>query len=253
MAGRLERKTIIITGGNRGIGKAASELFAQEGANVIIGARNAEHGEAVAASIRESGGKALFMRSDVSNPDDCRALVEAAVSNYGRLDGAFNNAGIAQFGTPITEVSLEDWDRIMGVNLRGAFLCLKYQMAAMAKTGGGAIVIASSVGGLVALPGLSAYQSSKHGLIGLTKVAALEGAANGIRVNAICPGATRTEMFDEWMAGEPGLEEKALAALPFGRVSQPIEQARAALFLISDEASYITGISMPVDGGLVAT
>ena len=217
----------------------------------MIGARNVEQGGAVVDAIRAQGGEATFVRTDVSLAEDCRALVDTAVATHGRLDGAFNNAGVGQFGTPITELSPEEWDRVMAVNLRGVFLCLKYQMAAMAKTGGGAIVNTSSVGGLVAVAGLSAYQSSKHGLIGLTKVAALEGAPNGIRVNAICPGATRTEMFDGWMADSPELEASMLAAHPIGRFADPIEQARAALFLISDDSSFVTGVSVPVDGGHV--
>ena len=251
MSAKLSGKTVIVTGGNLGIGKAASLLFAAEGANVIIAGRREDEGKSVVDEISAAGGSAIFVRTDVSSPDDCKALVDIAVSQFGKLDAAFNNAGLGQFGTPIVDLSLDDWDRVMSVNLRGVFLCLKYQMAAMQKSGGGSIVNTSSVSGLVAVPGLAAYQSSKHGLIGLTKVAALEGATQGIRVNAICPGGTLTEMFSGWMDSNPEMKAHMLAAHPIGRFADPIEQARAALFLLSDDASYITGVSLPVDGGHV--
>lgn len=247
--GRLQDKVAIITGGNAGIGRAAARLFAQEGASVVVAARREDEGRAVAEQIAADGGKAIFVRTDVSIAKDHQNLVDATVKAFGRLDLAFNNAGTEQFGQTIVELDEGEWDRVIEINLKGVFLGLKYQIPAMLASGGGAIVNTSSVGGLVATPGLSAYQASKFGVIGLTKVAALEYAQQNIRVNAICPGATRSEMFDRWVA-DPDVNARVLAAHPIGRFSDPSEQAEAALFLLSDKASYLTGVALPVDGGM---
>lgn len=203
----------------------------------------------MADQIVADGGQAIFVRTDVAVAADHRHLVETTVKAFGRLDLAFNNAGTEQFGQSIVELAEEEWDRVLRVNLTGVFLSMKYQIPAMLAAGGGAIVNTSSVGGLVATPGLSAYQASKHGVIGLTKVAALEYATQNIRVNAICPGGTRSEMFDRWIA-DPAVNAQVLAAHPIGRFSDPLEQAEVALFLLSDQASYVTGVALPVDGGL---
>lgn len=247
--GRLEGKVAIVTGGNMGIGRAAALLFAREGASVAIAARRQDEGEALAAQVGAEGGKAIFVRTDVAVAADHKALVEATIAAFGRLDLAFNNAGTEQFGSSVVDLPEEEWDRVIAVNLKGVFLSMKYQIPAMLAAGGGAIVNTSSVGGLVATPGLSAYQSAKHGVIGLTKVAALEFAKHNIRVNALCPGGTRSEMFDKWTA-IPEVNEHLLAAHPIGRFAQPEEQAEAALFLLSDAASFVTGVALPVDGGL---
>ncbi|KRB83523.1 short-chain dehydrogenase [Sphingomonas sp. Root710] len=247
--GRLQDKVAIITGGNAGIGRAAARLFAQEGASVVVAARREDEGRAVAEQIVADGGKAMFVRTDVSIAKDHQNLVDATVDAFGRLDLAFNNAGTEQFGQTIVELDEGEWDRVIEINLKGVFLGLKYQIPAMLASGGGAIVNTSSVGGLVATPGLSAYQASKFGVIGLTKVAALEYAQQNIRVNAICPGATRSAMFDRWVA-DPDVNARVLAAHPIGRFSDPSEQAEAALFLLSDNASYLTGVALPVDGGM---
>lgn len=247
--GRLQDKVAIITGGNAGIGRAAARLFAQEGASVVVAARREDEGRAVAQQIVADGGKAIFVRTDVSVAKDHQNLVDATVETFGRLDLAFNNAGTEQFGQTIVDLDEGEWDRVIEINLKGVFLGLKYQIPAMLASGGGAIVNTSSVGGLVATPGLSAYQASKFGVIGLTKVAALEYAQQNIRVNAICPGATRSEMFDRWVA-DPDVNARVLAAHPIGRFSDPSEQAEAALFLLSDNASYLTGVALPVDGGM---
>ncbi len=195
------------------------------------------------------GGRAVFVRTDVSAADDHRRLVEATVEAFGRLDLAFNNAGTEQFGQSVVELPEEEWDRFMAINLKGVFLAMKYQIPAMQAAGGGAIVNTSSVGGLVAAPGLSAYQASKFGVIGLTKVAALEYAKQNIRVNAICPGGTRSDIFINFTANTE-FNSQVLAAHPIGRFAEPSEQAEAALFLLSDAASFITGVALPVDGGL---
>lgn len=169
---------------------------------------------------------------------------------FGKLDLAFNNAGIAQFGQTVVELEEAEWDNVMAVNLKGVFLCMKYQIPAMLAAGGGAIVNTSSVGGLIASPGLSAYQASKHGVVGLTKAAALEFCKQNIRINALCPGGTRSDMFDSLIA-DPAVEAEIAAAHPIGRFAEPDEQARATAFLLSDAASYITGVALPVDGGFI--
>lgn len=247
--GRLQNKVVIVTGGNAGIGRAAAQLFAREGASVAIAARRDEEGRAVADQIIRDGGKAIFVRTDIAVSDDHRNLIEKTVEAFGRLDLAFNNAATEQFGQSIVDLAEDEWDRVLRINLKGVFLGLKHQIPAMLASGGGAIVNTSSVGGLVATPGLSAYQASKHGVIGLTKVAALECATQNIRVNAICPGGTRSEMFDRWIA-DPEVNAQVLAAHPIGRFSDPMEQAEVALFLLSDAASFVTGVALPVDGGM---
>ena len=247
--GRLQDKVVVVTGGNAGIGRAAALLFAQEGARVAVAAQREDEGRAVTERIVRDGGQAIFVRTDVAVADDHRTLIEKTVDAFGRLALAFNNAGTEQFGQTIVKLAEDEWDRVLAVNLKGVFLGLKYQIPAMLASGGGAIVNTSSVGGLVATPGLSAYQASKHGVIGLTKVAAMECAGQNIRVNAICPGGTRSEMFERWTS-DPAVHAQVLAAHPIGRFSDPAEQAEAALFLLSDAASFITGVALPVDGGL---
>ncbi len=246
--GRLDGKAAIITGGNMGIGAAASRLFAEEGAKVVLAARRVEEGEAVAESIRAAGGDAIFVRTDVSKAADCKALVDRTVAEYGKLDIAFNNAGIEQVGTPLVDLSEEDFDQVIAVNLKGVFLCMKYQIPEMQKNGGGSIVNTSSLATIVTKPGLSGYGASKFGVIGLTRFAAVEYAPDKIRVNALVPGATLTEMFGRWLE-IPGVKEQILAGQPNGRFAEPIELAQSALYLASDEASFVTGHSMVVDGG----
>jgi len=248
--GRLQDKVVIVTGGSTGIGRVAAQLFAREGASVAIAARREEEGQVVAKQIVADGGKAIFIRTDVAVAADHRNLVEQTVKAFGRLDLAFNNAGTEQFGKTIVELEDDEWDRVLDINLKGVFLSMKYQIPAMLAAGGGSIVNTSSVGGLVATPGMAAYIAAKHGVIGLTKVAALEYAQHKIRVNAICPGGTRSEMFDRWVA-DPAVNAQVLAIHPIGRFAEPLEQAEVALFLLSDQASYLTGVVLPVDGGRV--
>lgn len=245
--GRLEGKVAIITGGNMGIGAAASRLFAEEGASVALAARRVEEGEAIAAEIRDKGGKAIFVRTDVSKSEDCKNLVDRTLAEFGKLDIAFNNAGVEQVGTPLVDLSEEEFDHTIAVNLKGVFLCMKHQLPHMIAGGGGSIVNTSSLATIVTKPGLSGYGASKFGVIGLTRFAAVEYAAQNIRVNALVPGATRTEMFSRWL-DIPGVEEEILSGQPNGRFAEPIELAKAALYLASDDASFVNGHAMVVDG-----
>jgi NAD(P)-dependent dehydrogenase (short-subunit alcohol dehydrogenase family) len=248
---RLRDKVALVTGGTSGIGQAAAELFAREGAKVVIAARRREMGEAVAAAIRQSGGDALFVETDVAREEDCRRVVERTVEAYGRIDIGFNNAGILHNGVKITDDTEEAWDRTFAVNVKGVFFCMKHEIAAMLKTGGGAIVNTSSIGGLVGGPGQGAYQASKHAVVGMTKVAALEFAKRGVRVNAVCPAVTRSEMADAWLDTPESLA-RLQAMHPIGRIAEADEVARAVLFLVSDDASFVTGQALAVDGGFVA-
>ena len=244
---RFENKVAIITGGNNGIGKAAAILFAREGASVVIAARGVEQGENVVEQIRSEGGKAIFVRTDVSRMEDCSNLVERTIDEFGRLDIAFNNAGVDQVGKTILEVEEDEFDRTIAVNLKGVFCCMKAQIPHMLKAGG-AIINNSSIATVITKPGLSSYTAAKSGVIGLTKAAAVEFASQNIRVNAILPGGARTEMFGRWL-DLPGVEERLLREIPMERFADPDETARTVLFLASDDASYVTGVALPVDGG----
>ncbi|MGE4324091.1 MAG: SDR family oxidoreductase [Sphingobium sp.] len=248
---RLRDKVAIVTGGTSGIGRASAELFAQEGAKVVIAARRRDMGEAAVTAITEAGGEALFIETDVAREEDCRLLVERTIERFGRIDIGFNNAGILHNGVKITDDTEEAWDRILAVNVKGVFFCMKHQIAAMLKTGGGAVVNTSSIGGLVGGPGQGAYQASKHAVVGMTKVAALEFAKRGVRVNAVCPAVTRSEMADAWLS-TPDAMDRLRAMHPIGRIAEADEVARAVLFLASDEASFVTGQALAVDGGFVA-
>jgi NAD(P)-dependent dehydrogenase (short-subunit alcohol dehydrogenase family) len=247
---RLENRVALITGGNRGIGRAASLIFAEEGAKVAVAARGREEGDAVVETIRAGGGSAMFIQTDVSVAADCRNAVSETVKAFGKLDVAFNNAGVEQFGTNIAALEEDEWARVLAINLTGVFLCMKYEIPEMLNAGGGSIINTSSVAGLIGSFGQAAYNASKHGVIGLTKSAALDVAKQNIRVNALCPGGTCSEMFTRWLK-VPGVRERVLARHPIGRFAEPSETARAALFLASADSSFITGVALPVDGGLV--
>ncbi|MFF8278059.1 glucose 1-dehydrogenase [Streptomyces lateritius] len=245
----LTEKVALITGASSGIGAAAARVFAREGARVVLTARREDKLKALVADLREQGLEAEYVVADMTRRADTAAAVAHAVESYGRLDLAFNNAGWGTGREPLHEMDDELYDRIMDVNVRGVWNCLRDEIAAMLPTGGGAIVNTSSVGGLIATPVAAPYVAAKHAVIGLTRAAAAEYAARGIRVNAVAPGTTRTEVVTEWFAAVPGMEEALHAATPQPRTAEPEEIAEAAAWLCSDRASFVTGAIMPVDGG----
>ena len=237
----------LVTGGNSGIGKATAILFARQGARVVIAARRAEEGEATVAEIRRNGGEAIFVKTDVALAADAEAVVKRTVAEYGRLDCAFNNAGVSGGGL-LHEVTEADWDRMIDVNLKGVWLGMKYQIIQMLSQGGGTIVNDSSVAGLSGYVRSTHYAASKHGVVGLTKSAALQYRDKGIRINAVCPGMIMTPMIERAFA-LPGVEDWFRSKVP-GRGGNPDEVAQAVTWLCSDAASYVTGVALPVDGGL---
>jgi NAD(P)-dependent dehydrogenase (short-subunit alcohol dehydrogenase family) len=247
--GRLEGKVALVTGGSSGIGRASALAFAREGAKVIVADVDAEGGEETVRTIKENGGEAIFIKVDVSKAVEVEALIKKAIRTCGRLDCAHNNAGIVGTGAPTADCTEDNWDRTINVNLKGVWLCMKYEIPQMAKHGGGAIVNTSSLGGLVGTRGRPAYVASKHGVIGLTKAAALEYAKAGIRVNAVCPGHIRTPMVEYITGGDPQAQAERIALIPLKRMGTPEEIAEAVVWLCSDAASFVTGHAMSVDGG----
>ncbi len=251
MAATMQGKIALITGGGSGIGRAASVAFARAGAKAVIGDVVAEGGNRTVELIKDTGGEAIFVHTDVTVGREVERLVKAAVDTYGGLDCAYNNAGIEGAQAGIVDCTEEEWQRVIAVDLTGVWLCLKHEIPAMIKRGGGSIVNTSSVMGLVGAPSIPAYIASKHGVAGLTKAAALEFAKSGIRVNAVCPGAIRTPMIERILAA--GTTEASLAApQAIPRLGRPEEIAAAVVWLCSDAASFVTGVTMPVDGGWTA-
>ena len=249
----LENKVALVTGGTSGIGKATALALGVAGAKVVFSGRRDREGEDTANSIRQSGAECLFVRSDVSNEADVKALIQKTVESYGRLDYAFNNAGIESLTKPLHEQSIEDFDKLMAINVRGLFLCMKSEIQQMLTQGTGVIINNSSMGGLIAFPGISPYHASKHAVMGLTRSAALDYAKQGIRINAVNPGLIATEMMDRLTTTDTSSEQLAASIVPMGRMGQPEEIAATVVFLCSDAASYITGQSLVVDGGYTAT
>lgn len=250
MENGFKNKVAIVTGGSSGIGRATALSFAKKGAKLVIA--DWKENQETMDLIENLGGEAIFVKCDVSKDSDVKALVEKTIATFGHLDFAFNNAGIEGASAPTQDCTEENWDKTIAINLKGIWLCMKYEIPEMLKKGKGIIVNCSSVAGLIGFAGLPAYVASKHGVIGLTKTAALECAKFGIRVNAVCPGVIQTAMIDR-LTGKTKEAIKQFTELePVGRFGQPEEIANAVIWLCSDEASFVTGIAMPVDGGFVA-
>ncbi|MFA5631274.1 MAG: SDR family oxidoreductase [Porticoccaceae bacterium] len=250
MSAILQDKACLIIGASQGIGAAVVEEFINQGARLVIAARNLEKMEALARPYRDKGNDIHAVRMDISDPQQVVAGVDFTLEKLGRLDVAVNNAAVqSPVYLPFGDIELEEFDRIVDTNLRGTFVAMKAQINAMLKSGGGSIVNISSLGGFIGFPRMGSYVASKHGIVGLTKVAALDYAKQNIRVNTVAPGAVMTEMIAKGTASTP--EGKALieSKVPAGRIGAPLEIAKAAAWLASDAASYVTGITMPVDGG----
>jgi NAD(P)-dependent dehydrogenase (short-subunit alcohol dehydrogenase family) len=248
----LKDKVGLITGGTSGIGRETAVLFAQAGARVVIAGRREKEGQETIELIRGAGGDGLFVKTDVSRASEVEALVQTTVEKFGRLDIAFNNAGFEGVWAPITRQSEEDFDRTININLKGIWLCLKFEIRQMLKQGyGGAIVNMASILGLIGSAGVGAYSASKHGVVGLTKTAALENAKSGIRINAVCPGFVETPMSDRTLR-VPSVHKYVVGLHPVGRLGRPSEIAEAVVWMCSDRASFMTGQSLVLDGGFLA-
>ena len=252
MTRELEGKVGLVTGGTSGIGRETAVLFAKAGAKVVVAGRREPEGKETIELVQAAGGEGLFVKTDVSKAFEVEALIQKAVERFGRLDVAFNNAGIEGVWAPIIRQSEEDWDRTIAINLKGVWLSLKYEIQQMLKQGGGgAIVNMSSITGLVGAVGAAAYSASKHGVMGLTQTAALENAKRGIRINAVCPGFTETPMADR-IFRVPGVHKYVVSCQPIGRLGRPTEIAEAVVWMCSDRASFMTGQSLVLDGGFLA-
>ena len=250
--GDLVGKVALITGGTTGIGRDTAILFAKSGAKIVVSGRREAEGNETINLVRAAGGDGLFVKSDVSKSADVRSLVQKTVEKFGRLDLAFNNAGVEGQWKPIIEQSEEDWDSVININLKGTWLCLKYEILQMLKQGSpGAIVNMSSVAGLMGSAGAAIYVASKHGVIGLTRTVALEYASKGIRVNAVCPAVIETAMADRAFPA-PEIKKRLLAMHPIGRFGKPTEIAEAVLWLCSSKSSFVTGHYITLDGGMLA-
>lgn len=246
-------KVAIVTGGSSGIGRATAIALAKEGTKIVVAARRSNEGEETVRLVKAAGGDGIFVRTDVVDEASVRSLVEKTINAYHRLDYAFNNAGIEQTMIPLPEQTIEKYDRIMNINVRGVWLSMKYEIPQMLKNGGGgAIVNNASTAGLIGFPQAEIYVASKHAVLGLTKSAALEYAKSGIRINAIAPGGVETEMADRVLGDNEQLLETFASFHPIGRVGNPDEIANAVVWLLSDKASFVLGHTLLVDGGMVS-
>jgi NAD(P)-dependent dehydrogenase (short-subunit alcohol dehydrogenase family) len=247
-----KQKVAIITGGSSGIGRATAVALAKEGVKVVIAARRAKEGEETVHLVKEAGSDGIFVKTDVAKEDDVRALVEKTVKTYDGLDYAFNNAGIGQMMTPLVEQTSNVFDEIININLKGVWLCMKYEIPQMIRSGGGAIVNMSSGLGIVGFPQWPIYVASKHAVLGLTKSAAIEYAKSGIRINAIAPGGVETDALKRVAVDNKQFLETITSIHPIGRIGDPQEIANAVVWLLSDKASFVLGNTLLVDGGMVS-
>ena len=245
-------KVVLVTGGTSGIGRATAVAFAREGARVVVAGRRETEGAETVRLLRDAGGDGLFIKADVSKESDVRTLIEQTVATFGGLDCAFNNAGMEQPPGPIDEQEESLFDQIIGVNVKGVWLCLKYQIPEMLRRGAGTIVNNASMSAVVGFPGVPIYTASKHAVLGLTRALALEHAKAGVRINAVCPGAVDGEMFQRFAGDNREVREHMMAMHPMGRLGKPEEIASAVLWLCSEGAGFTTGHALMLDGGYVA-
>ncbi len=248
----VQRRVVMVTGAGSGIGRACSLAFAKDGATVVVVDQDEMHGIQTARMVETVGGSAHFIRCDIAEPSQVQHMIETLIGKFGRLDVAVNNAGISGPKGGTVQCTLQDWDRIMAVNLRGAWLCMKHEIPVMLKQGAGVIVNCSSIAGVVGFPDSPAYTASKHGVVGLTQAAALECARSHIRINAVCPGVIQTPMIDRYVNGDERIRKSLAEREPMGRLGNPSEVADAVHWLASDRASFVTGVALPVDGGWLA-
>jgi len=246
---RFQDKVVLVTGGTSGIGRATALAFGREGAKVVIAARRQNLGAEVVEEIKARGGEAVFMKTDVTLPGDIENLFKSIAAQFGKLDCAFNNAGIGVVPKRMAKTDLEEWNSVMNTNLRGVWLCMKYEIPAMVRQGGGAIVNCSSIAGMRCEEGMSIYSASKHGVLGLTRAAALECAHRNVRINAVCPGFVKTAMVEKLYAESPQMKDAIIKMIPLGRIGKPEEIAGAVLWLCSDAASFMTGKEIVIGGG----
>jgi len=247
-----DQKVAIVTGASSGIGRATAVALAKQGVKVTVAARRAKEGEETVHLVKEAGSEGIFVKTDVAIEDDVKSLVEKTVKIYDRLDYAFNNAAIPEITTPLIEQTSNVFDQIMNVNVKGVWLCMKYEIPEMIRSGGGAIVNTSSGAGVIGIPQQPVYSASKHAVLGMTKSAALEYAKSGIRINAIAPGLVETEMLEEVAEDNKQLIESLKSKTPIGRIGDPREIANAVVWLLSDKASFVLGHTLLVDGGIVS-
>jgi NAD(P)-dependent dehydrogenase (short-subunit alcohol dehydrogenase family) len=248
-----DQKVAIVTGGSSGIGRATAIALAKEGVRIVVAARRASEGEETVRLVKEAGSDGIFVKTDVANEDNVRLLVEKTIKNYSRFDYAFNNAALGEKMTPLVEQTSDVFDQIMNVNVKGVWLCMKYEIPQMLRNrGGGAIVNMSSGAGVVGFPQMPIYIASKHAVLGLTKSAALEYAKSGIRINAVAPGGVETDMLKETIGANNQFLETFKSMHPIGRIGDPEEIANAVVWLLSDKASFVLGHTLLVDGGIVS-